>query len=73
MAFSRATNVVGAYKEASDIVSKQISTKSWDNTLFESAKCSLIYEFIQNEESIGSVVMHSLQTYFFGVSYEYNR
>lgn len=73
LGFSRATNVVGAYKEAAEIVKKQIETEEWDNTLFESAKCSLIYEFIQNEESIGCVVMHSLQTYFFGVNYEYNR
>ncbi|KAF5295450.1 hypothetical protein FQA39_LY13111 [Lamprigera yunnana] len=73
LSFSSATNVVGAYKETSDIVLKQIETRVWDTTLFESAKCSLIYEFIQNEESIGSVVFHSLQTYFYGVGYEYNR
>lgn len=73
LGFSRATNLVGAYKESSEIVKKQIETEEWDNTLFESAKCSLIYEFIQNEQSIGCVVMHSLQTYFFAVNYEYNR
>ncbi|KAK4880203.1 hypothetical protein RN001_008349 [Aquatica leii] len=73
LGFSCATNVVGAYKETADIVLKQIETEVWDPILFESAKCSLIYESIQNEDSVGSVVFHSLQMYFNNVNYEYNR
>ncbi|XP_017774305.1 PREDICTED: uncharacterized protein C05D11.1-like [Nicrophorus vespilloides] len=71
--FSRATNVVGAYKESYDIVSKQLKEKDWDNTLIESAKSSLIFEIIDEEKTIGSAVSLSLKSYFQGVDYKYNR
>ncbi|KAF5298438.1 hypothetical protein FQR65_LT01217 [Abscondita terminalis] len=73
LSFSSATNVVGAYKETSDIVLNQIQSETWDPILFESAKCSLTYESIQSEDSVGSVVFHSLGMYFNRVDYEYNR
>lgn len=73
LVFSRATNVVAAFKEAQDIVTKQVTSGTWDQTLLESAKSSLIFEIIENEKSIGHVVEQSLVSYFKKVDYSYNR
>jgi hypothetical protein len=45
----------------------------WDQTLFESAKSSLIFEIIERETSIGDVVTQSLLSYFKRVDHDYNR
>lgn len=71
--FSRATNIVAAFKEAQDIINKQILTADWDKTLLESAKSSLIFEIIENEKTIGHVVEQSLISYFKNVDYSHNR
>lgn len=73
LAFSRATNVFGAYKESKELVEQQLKLKKWDNTLFESAKSSLIYEIIEEEKNIGNVVNLSLLSYFQGVDFQFNR
>lgn len=73
LVFSRATNVVAAFKEARDIVSKQVNEGVWEQTLLESAKSSLIFEIIDNEKTVGHVVEQSLISYFKGVDYSYNR
>lgn len=73
LVFSRATNVVGAYKEAREIVLKQTSEKEWDNTLLESAMSSLVFEIIEQEKTIGNAVSLSLGSYFQGVDYTHNR
>ncbi|KAI4464378.1 presequence protease [Holotrichia oblita] len=73
LVFLKATNVVGAYKEAYDIISTQLKEKKWDNTLIESAKSSLIFEIIEEEKTIGNVVSLSLSSYFQQVDYKYNR
>lgn len=73
LVFSRATNVVGAYKETREIVKNQILLKQWDVTLLEAAKSSLIFEIINEEKSIGSVISLSVFSYFQGVDYTYNR
>lgn len=73
LVFYRATNVVGAYKETRDIVMEQLKSKQWDSTLLESAKSSLIFEIIEEEKTIGNVVSLSLNSYFQGVDYKYNR
>lgn len=73
LVFAKATNVVGAYKEALDIVMKQVQEKVWDTALLESAKSSLLFEQIEEEKTIGSVVMLSLISYFDGVDYKYKR
>lgn len=73
LVFLKATNVVGAYKEAHDIISTQLKEKKWDNTLIESAKSSLIFEIIEEEKTIGNVVSLSLSSYFQQVDYKYNR
>ncbi|KAF7269964.1 hypothetical protein GWI33_017052 [Rhynchophorus ferrugineus] len=71
--FARATNVLGAYQETRDIVSKQLTTKEWDDTLIDSAKSSLIFDIIEEEQTIGNAVGLSLRSYFQGVDYTYNR
>ncbi|XP_023020385.2 uncharacterized protein C05D11.1 isoform X1 [Leptinotarsa decemlineata] len=71
--FSKATNVVGAYKETKDIISKQLKLKEWDKTLLESARSSIIFEIIDEEKTIGSVVTLSFTSYFDGVDYKFNR
>ncbi|KAG5896524.1 hypothetical protein JTB14_020497 [Gonioctena quinquepunctata] len=71
--YTKATNVVGAYKETKDIISKQLEHKQWDTTLLESAKSSIIFEIIDEEKTIGSVVTLSFTSYFDGVDYKYNR
>lgn len=64
---------MAAFKEAQDIVKKQVKEGVWEPTLLESAKSSLIFEIIDNEKTIGHVVEQSLISYFKGVDYSYNR
>lgn len=45
----------------------------WDETLFESAKSSLIFEIIEREKSIGDVVSQALLNSFKGVPSIYNQ
>lgn len=71
--YAKATNVVGAYKETKDIVSRQLEAKEWDNALLESAKSSLIFEIIDEEKTIGNVVALSIFSYFQDVDYKFNR
>ncbi|XP_069695441.1 uncharacterized protein C05D11.1-like [Periplaneta americana] len=74
LSFNRSTNCVSAYKEAKNIVNAQLTEGAkWDQTLFESAKSSLIFEIIEREKSIGDVVTQSLLSYFKGVDHDYNR
>lgn len=73
LVLAKATNVVGAYKEALDIVKKQLEEKIWDSALLESARSSLLFELIEEEKTIGSVVCLSLNSYFDGVDYNYKR
>lgn len=73
LGFLHATNVVGAYKETVEIVTKQLTDRKWDETLLQSARSSLIYEFVGNDMSVGSVIANSLHHYFYDVPYEYNR
>lgn len=45
----------------------------WEESLFDSAKSSLIFEIIEREKSIGDVVAQSLLSYFKQVDHDYNR
>ncbi|XP_046995924.1 uncharacterized protein C05D11.1-like isoform X1 [Schistocerca americana] len=70
----RATNCIAAYKEAKSIVDSHLGKDvKWDQTLFDSAKSSLIFEIIEREKSVGDVVTQSLLSYFKGVDQNYNR
>jgi len=70
----RATNVVGAYKETKSIVEAQLQENAtWDDTLLESARSSLIFEIIEREKSVGDVVVQALLFTFKNTSVDYNR
>ncbi|XP_071452193.1 uncharacterized protein C05D11.1-like [Hetaerina americana] len=70
----RATNVVGAYREAKVIVEAQLEEDaSWEEALIESARSSLIFEVIEREKSVRDVVSQSLSSYFKGVGHDYSR
>lgn len=73
LVFGRSTNVVGAYNESKEIVTKQLSSVEWDERQLEAARSSLIFEIIDEEKTIGDVVMLSMSSYFQGVEYKYNR
>lgn len=56
----KATNVVGAFKQFKLITEAQLlPSATWENELLESAKSSLIYEFIEREKSIDDVVLQN--------------
>jgi len=70
----RATNVVAAYKETKIIIEGQLNKNStWDKTLLESARSSLIFELIEKEKCIGDLVVQSLLSSFKKVPCEYSR
>ncbi|KAL1123834.1 hypothetical protein AAG570_001605 [Ranatra chinensis] len=70
----RAGDVVGAYKEAKSVIEARLNQNlPWDQTLFDCAKSSLIYEIIHREKTIGDVVAQSLLSYFKGVDHNYNK
>ncbi|RZC37564.1 C05D11.1-like, partial [Asbolus verrucosus] len=73
LVFSRATNVVGAYMEAKEIILNQIKNAEWDNNLIDSARSSLIFELIEKEKTIGSVIGLSVISYFQQVDFKHNR
>lgn len=45
----------------------------WDTTLFESAKCSIIFEIAEREKSIGELITQSVLFHFRNLSPNYNR
>lgn len=70
----RATNVVGAYKETRTIIEQQLKDDAtWDETLLESARSSLIFEVIEREKSVGDVVVQALLYTFKNTSVDYNK
>ncbi|XP_015108597.1 uncharacterized protein C05D11.1 [Diachasma alloeum] len=73
LTFHASANIVGAYKETKAIVDSHISNDSWERTLYDSAKSSLIFEIVEREKSVGDTVSQSLLSYFKNVSHDYNR
>ncbi|XP_014253359.1 uncharacterized protein C05D11.1-like [Cimex lectularius] len=70
----RASNIIGAYKQAKLILEERLKPNTeWDQNLFESAKSSVIYETVQKEKCIGNVVTEALLSFFKSVSPDYNR
>ncbi|XP_046403336.1 uncharacterized protein C05D11.1-like [Ischnura elegans] len=70
----RSTNVVGAYREAKNIVEAQLEEDAtWEEALLESARSSLIFEVIEREKSVRDVVSQSLLSYFKGIGHDYSR
>jgi len=74
MSLYKATHPLKAFEEAKRIVMSHVKNKdSWDETLFESAKSSLIFELIEREKSISEAVQESIISSFKGVDRKYNR
>jgi len=70
----KATDPFKAFKEAKNIITSHIEDiDSWNDTLFESAKSSLIFELIEKEKSLGEVVQESLLSSLKGVDRKFNR
>ncbi|XP_014204980.1 uncharacterized protein C05D11.1 [Copidosoma floridanum] len=69
--FYRATNPVDSYKETKAIIENMLSTNSWDQLLFESAKSSLIYQIVQEEKSVGDMVAKAIASHFKKVPIDY--
>eukprot|EP00092_Neocalanus_flemingeri_P035801 GFUD01038981.1.p1 GENE.GFUD01038981.1~~GFUD01038981.1.p1 ORF type:complete len:1002 (+),score=290.69 GFUD01038981.1:52-3057(+) len=70
----RSTNLVKAYEEAKKVVMSHVDGReSWDLTLFESAKSSLIFNLIQKHENIGNVVTESLLNSLRGVDRDHDK
>jgi Zn-dependent M16 (insulinase) family peptidase len=61
----RATNAANAFAEAKKIALDSLeSNEDIDESLFESAKPSLIFELIEKEKTVGDVVYQSLVAFF---------
>lgn len=73
MQFYKATNVVGAYKEARDIVENLLAEGCLDQTLFESARSSLIFEVIEREKNVGDLPGQAMLSTMKQVVQGYNR
>ncbi|XP_033228376.1 uncharacterized protein C05D11.1-like isoform X2 [Belonocnema kinseyi] len=69
----RATNVIGAYKEARAIIEVHLSKDKWEPTLFDSAKSSLVFKFINKEKTVRDMISQSLLAYYRNVPHDYNR
>ncbi|XP_025203253.1 uncharacterized protein C05D11.1-like isoform X2 [Melanaphis sacchari] len=72
--FYRSVNVPAAYRETKNIMeSHLINGAVWDMTLFESAKCSVIFEIAEREKSIGDLITQSVLFHFTNLPPNYNR
>ncbi|EZA55862.1 hypothetical protein X777_04081 [Ooceraea biroi] len=68
-----ATNMAAAYKEAKSIVESHLAGDKWDRLLYESAKSSLIYNIIEQEQTVYNALVQSLRFYIGNVPQDYNR
>lgn len=73
MKFYKASNVVGAYRETRQIVETTLNEKCLDQTLFESARSSLIFEIIEREKSVGDLPGQGILCTMKEVCHDYNR
>lgn len=69
----RSANVVAAYKEASKIIKTHLESRSWDESLLESARSSLIFKVIESEQSVGKLVSKVLSLSYQNVTSCYNQ
>lgn len=70
----RAAQLTRAYEEALGIIKSHINgTTSWEDTLLESARSSLIFEVIEREAVVSDVAQQSLLSYFRKVPQTYTK
>lgn len=71
---SKSTHVVAAYKKVAEIVNLHIDGKEeFDDSLLESAKSSLIFEFISAEKSAVGKSAQSLECFLRNIDVDYNK
>lgn len=73
MQLYKATNVVGAYRETRQIVESTLEGGDLDQTLFESARSSLVFEIIEREKNVGELPVQAILSTLKGVGHDYNR
>ncbi|XP_050528273.1 uncharacterized protein C05D11.1-like [Daktulosphaira vitifoliae] len=72
--FYRSVNVPAAYQATKSIIDEHLSSEfSWDQTLFESAKCSVTFEIIDRESTIGTLTSQSILFHFRNLKQTYNQ
>lgn len=71
---AKSTHVVDAYKKAEEIVNKHLSgEEEFEDSLFDAAKSSLIFEFIKREKSAAGKSLQSLIAYIRKLDIDFNR
>ncbi|XP_050536251.1 uncharacterized protein C05D11.1-like [Daktulosphaira vitifoliae] len=74
LSFYRSVNVLAAYQATKSIINEHLSSEfSWDTTLFESAKTSVIFSIVEKEETIIASTMQSILFYFQNLKQTYNQ
>lgn len=70
----KATQLVGAYKEAFKIVKNHLNgEEKWSDSLLESSKSSLVFELIEREKSVAGLSFESMLCYYRDVDMNYNK
>ena len=70
----KATQLVGAYKEAFKIVKNHLNgEEKWSDSLLESSKSSLVFELIEREKSVAGLSFESMLCYYRQVDIDYNK
>jgi len=70
----RSTHTTNAYKQAVTILKNHLDgTDEWDVSLIESARSSLIFELIQNQETVKSISLLSLVMHLNSLDEDYNK
>lgn len=70
----KATHVVAAHEKAVEIVNKYLDgEEQYEDNLFESAKSSLVFEYIKDEKSPSHRAQQSLVNYLTNLDIDYNR
>lgn len=70
----KSTQLVEAYEETIKIVNEHLESENkFEDSLFESAKSSLIFDFVSREKSAAGRSMQSLVAYIRNLDIDYNR
>merc|ERR1711990_1075286 len=73
-ALHKATHLAAAYKEAKDITESHLNgEEEIDETEFEAAKSSLIFEVIEEEKTVADAADQSIRYYFQGLPYTHSK
>ncbi|XP_050536248.1 uncharacterized protein C05D11.1-like [Daktulosphaira vitifoliae] len=74
LSFYRSVNVPAAYQAIKSVIDEHLSNGfSWDQTLFESAKSSTIFDIVNRQNTIAISNMDSIMFYFRNLTQTYNQ